>query len=173
MQRYLLVLDIDQPVTDEELDRGPVSYLAARQDQQPADVVVLSLASAPKLPAMDLILGAATSAAIAAPVVFPRAPQPDHDVSATAEHRMNRTVQHLKATGGQASGIISDEDLLRAVRAETSIHHYDQVVLATSRQYGSWLARLLHTDPVHRLRWHWRKPLVVFPLGHPGADRAA
>lgn len=41
MQRYLLVLDIELPVMDEELDRGLVSYLAARQDQEPIEVVVM------------------------------------------------------------------------------------------------------------------------------------
>jgi len=47
---------------------------------------------------------------------------------------MHRAVQHLRGIGCQASGIISDGDLLEAVRAETRAHDYDQVILATSRQ---------------------------------------
>jgi hypothetical protein len=40
---------------------------------------------------------------------------------------------HLQATGCQASGIISDEDLMDAVRAEIRSHSYDAMILATSR----------------------------------------
>ena len=65
---------------------------------------------------------------------------------------MHRAVQHLRGIGCQASGIISDSDLLEAVRAETRPHDYDQVILATSRQGGPGLARPLRRDPLHRLR---------------------
>ena len=58
MRRYLLVLDTDLPIGDEELHQGPVRYLAARHDQEPAEVVVLSLASSPRGSAMELLLGA-------------------------------------------------------------------------------------------------------------------
>jgi hypothetical protein len=50
MRRYLLVLDTDLPIGDEELHLGPVRYLAARHEQEPAEVVVLSLASSPRGP---------------------------------------------------------------------------------------------------------------------------
>jgi hypothetical protein len=164
MQRYLLVLDIDRPVTDEQLDGGPVRYLAARQEREPTEVVVLSLARPPRLPTADLLLGGAVSNLAVAPVKFPFAPQPVHDVNAAAEHRMRWAVQRLTAVGCQASGIISDEDLLTAVCFEARSHDYDQLIVATSSQPGSWLARLLHRDPIHRLHWRWRRRLIVFPL---------
>jgi len=169
MQRYLLVLDTDLPITDEELHQGPVSYLAARHEQEPNEVVVLSLASSPRGSTMELLLGAGISIATVVPVLS-RAPRPDHDVSTAAEHRMNRAVQHLKGIGCQASGIISDSDMLEAVRAETRAHDYDQVILATSRQSGPWLARLLRRDPVHRLRRRCKQPLTVVPLGQAAAS---
>jgi hypothetical protein len=74
---------------------------------------------------------------------------------------MNLAVRHLKAIGCQASGIISDPELARAVRAETRAHRYDEVILATGRQGGTRLARL-HLDPIHQLRRRWGHRLVVF-----------
>jgi hypothetical protein len=170
MQRYLLVLDTELPVTDEELDRGPVAHIADRQALEPAEVVVLSLVSTPGGSTMELLLGAGISIATVVPVLS-RAPQPGHHVSATAEQRMHRAVQHLKAIGCQASGIISDSDMLEAVRAETRAHDYDQVILATSRQDGTWLARLLRRDPAHRLRRRCKQPLTVLPLGQAAASK--
>jgi hypothetical protein len=82
---------------------------------------------------------------------------------------MNLAVRHLTTIGCQASGLISDEnDLVKAVRTETRGHEYDEVILATGRQRGSWLARSLHLDPIHRLRWRLGQRLIVFSLG-PGA----
>ena len=45
MRRYLLVLDMDLLAVDEKLGQQPINYLLARhkQDQEPAEVVVLSL----------------------------------------------------------------------------------------------------------------------------------
>jgi hypothetical protein len=169
MQRYLLVLDTDLPLGDEELHRGPISHLAARQGQEPNEVVVLSLASSPRGSAMELLLGAGISIATVVPVLS-HAPRPDHDVSAAAEHRMQRAVQYLRGIGCQASGIISDSDMLEAVRAETRAHDYDQVILATSRQGGPWLARLLRRDPMHRLRRRCKQQLTIVPLGQAAAS---
>jgi hypothetical protein len=170
VRRYLLVLDTDLPVRDEELHRGPIGHLAARHGQEPNVVVVLSLASSPRGSAMELLLGAGISIATVVPVLS-RAPRPDHDVSTAAEHRMNHAVQQLKGIGCQASGIISDSGLLEAVRAETRAHDYDQVILATSRQGGPWLARLLRRDPVHRLRRRCKQRLTVVPLGQAVVSR--
>lgn len=170
MQRYLLVLDADLLIGDEELHRGPVSHLAALHDQESSEVVVLSLASPPPRGSiMELLLGAGISIGTVVPVLS-RAPRPDHDVSAAAEHRMHRAVQHLKEIGCQASGIISDRDLLEAVRAETRAHDYDQVILATSRQGDPWLARLLRRDPVHRLRRRYKQRLTVVSLGQAASS---
>jgi hypothetical protein len=44
---------------------------------------------------------------------------------------------------------------VRAVRAETRAHHYDEVILATGRQGGTRMARGLHLDPVHQLQRRW------------------
>ena len=162
MRRYLLVVDMDFLAVDEMLDLQPISYLVTRQEQEPCEVVVLSLTGAgqqAKLPAMELLLGARIGK-------FPVAPRPDHSLTEAAEHRMNLTVRHLKTIGCQAEGIISDEDLVPAVRAETGHHHYDEVILAVGQQPSTWLARALHLDPVHQLRRHLGKRLVTFAEGH-------
>ena len=157
MRRYLLVLDMDLLAIDEELDLEPINHIIGEQEQEPCELTVLSLAGTAqqKLPAMELLLGAQVGK-------LPIAPPPDHDVSASAEHRMNLAVRQLKMIGCRASGIISDEDLVPAVRAETRSHAYDGLIVATGMQGGSRLARLLHLDPVHQLRWHWGKRLTVF-----------
>ena len=81
--------------------------------------------------------------------------------SAAAEHRMNLAVHYLEVTGCAASGIVSDQDPVKAVRSETRARDYDAVIVATGRLGGSWLAHLLHLDPVHQLRRRWGKPLTV------------
>jgi hypothetical protein len=129
--------------------------------------VVLSLVATgqAKLSPLELALGAAISLNMPVPAKYPVAPRPDHDVNAAAEHRMNLAVRHLKTIGYQASGLISDEELVKAVRAETRVHHYDEVILATGRQGGGWLARSLQRDPIHQLRRRWGKRLVIFAPG--------
>ena len=79
---------------------------------------------------------------------------------------MKLAVRHLKAIGCQASGLISDQGLVKAVRSETAIHDYDEVILATGRQAGSGLARFTGRDPVQRLRRTWGERLIVFPEDH-------
>ena len=56
-----------------------------------------------KLSPLEVVLGAASGSAGAAPKKFPTAPQPGHDISAAAEHRMNLAVRHLKTIGCQAA----------------------------------------------------------------------
>jgi hypothetical protein len=156
MARYLLVLDMDLLAVDEQFDLEPINHLVAQP--QPCEVTVLSLVdtSQAHLPAAELLLGAQVGE-------FPVAPKPDHDVSAAAEHRMNLAMRHLTTIGCQASGIISDQELVKAVQSETSGHDYDEVILATGRQGGGWLARVLGRDPVQRLRRRWGQRLIVFP----------
>jgi hypothetical protein len=164
VRRYLLVLDMDLLAVDEELDLEPINHLVARQEQEPCEVVVMSLVRSrqARLPAMELVLGARVGK-------FPVAPRPDHDITAAAEHRMNLALRHLKTIGCQASGLLSDEDdLVKAVRAETKRHDYDEVILATGRQGGTSLARGLRLDRVHQLRRRLGQRLIVFPRG-PGA----
>jgi hypothetical protein len=161
VRRYLLVLDMDLLAVDEELDLKPINHLVARQEQEPCEVVVMSLVRSrqARLPAMELLLGARVGK-------FPVAPRPDHDISADAEHRMNLAVRHLKTIGCQASGLLSDEDdLVKAVRSDTQRHDYDEVILATGGQGGSSLARGMHLDPIHQLRRHLGQRLIVFPRG--------
>ena len=161
MRRYLLVLDMDLLAMDEEHDLEPINYLVAKHEQEPCEVVVLSLADTnqTKLPVTELLLGAKAGK-------FPVAPQADHDVSAAVEHRMNLAVRHLKTIGYQASGIISDQDLVKAVRAETARHDYDGVILATGRQGGSRVAHVIGRDPVQQLRRKLGERLVAFPESH-------
>ena len=47
MRRYLVVLDMDLLAADEELDLEPISYLAAQQEREPCETVVLSPPSRP------------------------------------------------------------------------------------------------------------------------------
>ena len=55
MRRYLLVLDMDLRALDEEHDLEPINYLVAKQEQEPCEVVVLSLVTnQPKMP-VDLL----------------------------------------------------------------------------------------------------------------------
>ena len=166
MRRYLLVLDSDLLALDEKLELEPINYLVEQQRQQPGEVVVLSLVDTgqARLSSLELVLGGASSGMFA-PAKFPAAPRPGHDVNAAAEHRMNLTVRHLTAIGCQASGLISDEDLVKAVDAETRRHDYDEIILMTSNQEGSWLARTLHRDPIHHLQRHWGKKLTAFTTG--------
>jgi hypothetical protein len=169
MRRYLLVLDMDLLGLGEELDLGPINYLAARPEQERGEVVVLSVMASRqvKLSPLELLLGAATAHSQSAPAKYPTGPQPGHGVNADAEHRMNLAVRRLKAIGYRASGLTSDEELVKAMRVETRRHDYDEVILATCRQGGSWLARGLHQDPVHQLRRRWGQRLVIFSPG-PG-----
>ena len=161
MWRYLLVLDMDLLAVDEEFDLEPINYLVTRQEREPCQVLVMSLVwtRQARLPAMELLLGARAGK-------FPVASRPDHDISAAAEHRMNLAIRYLNTLDCQASGLVSDENnLVKAVRSETRRHDYDEVILATGRQRGSWLARELRLDPVHQLRWRLGQRLIVFPLG--------
>ena len=167
MGRYLLVLDTDLLALDEKLGLEPINYLTERQAREQCEVVVLSLVdtSQATLSTLELLLGGATSHAAYSPAKFPTAPKPDHDVSAAAEHRMDLTVRHLRVIGCQASGVISDEDLVKAVDTEARNHDYDDVILTTRGHDGSWLARTLHLDPVHHLQRRWGKKLTVFTAG--------
>ena len=166
MRRYLLVLDMDLLALSEELGQEPINYLVARQEQERAEVVVLSLVAnrQVKLSPLELLLGAATAQGQHAPAKYPTPPRPGHDVSAAAEHRMNRAVRYLTTIGYRASGLISDQELVKAVRAETRAHDYDEVIVATSRHGGSWLARGLRLDPMHQLRRKGHR-LVILTAG--------
>jgi hypothetical protein len=169
MRRYLIVLDMDFLAADEELDLEPINYLVAEQERGPCEAVVLSLTdtSGSKMPGTEMLLGANMG-------VFPRAPRPKHNVGAQAEHRMNLTVQHLTTIGCAASGFISDEDdLVKTVMSEVRHRDYDAVLLVSTRQRGSPLARLLHLDPKSRLRHRLGHRLVVFPFGAPHPEPPA
>jgi hypothetical protein len=160
MRRYLLVLDMNLLAMDKEHDLEPINYLVAKQEQEPCQVMVLSLVdtSQTKLPAAELLLGAQVGK-------FPVAPKPDHNISAAAEHRMNLAVRHLQTIGCQASGVISDQDLVKAVRSEAASHDYDEVILATGRRGGSRVAHIMSRDPIQQLRRKWGQQLIVFSDG--------
>jgi hypothetical protein len=164
VRRYLLVLDMDPLALEEELGQEPINYLVVQQEQQPCDVVVLSLVATrrAKLSPLELALGAAIGKPSAAPGRYLVAPPPGHDINAAAERRMRRAVRHLKTIGCQASGLLSDQELVKAVAAETRRHDYDEVIVATGRQGGTRLARSLRLDPVHQLRRRWGQRLTVF-----------
>jgi hypothetical protein len=85
---------------------------------------------------------------------------------------MDLAVHYLKVIGCQASGLVSDEDLVNAVRSETSARDYDGVILAAGGLGSSGLARALHLDPVHQLRRRWGKRLIVCQPGLARRDPA-
>src|SRR5262249_57805147 len=120
---------------------------------------------------LELLLGAATAHGQSAPAKYPTAPQPGHHVNSAA-HRTNLAVRHLKTIGYQASGLMSDEELVKAVGAETRRHHYDEHILAAGSQGGGRLARSLRLDPIHQLRRKVQR-LVILPPGQgakPGQE---
>jgi hypothetical protein len=156
-KRYLLVLDRDLLAAGEQPDLEPINHLLARQQQEPCEVVVLSLVSThqERTPSMQL---PGTKRG-----VFPRAPRPDYDVSAAAEHRMDLAVQHLQTTGCRASGLISEEDLVKAVHSEIRARRYDKIILATGREGGRRPARAPRPGPVHQLRRRLGQRLIILP----------
>jgi hypothetical protein len=156
--RYLLVLDRDLLALDEQLDLEPINYLVGRQEQGQCEIVVLSLAESDQVrpSSAESLLGLRVGVY---PTILHR---PDHDVTAAAEHRMNLTLRHLNAIGCKASGIISDQNLVAAVRDEARAQHYDQVILATGHRDGGWLARALGPNLIRRLRRKWGDRLVIF-----------
>jgi hypothetical protein len=160
MRRYLLVLDMDLLAMDAEHDLEPINYLVAKQEQEPCEVVVLSLVTNQPKTHVEFL------AAVGVLEHPDLAHQPDDDISVHAEHRMERAVQHLEMIGCQASGIISYEDLVTAVRSETRCHDYDELILATGRPEGFGLAHLAGRDPVRQLRRKWGQRLTVFSGGH-------
>ena len=167
MRRYLLVLNTDLLAADKDHTPEPVSYLAAKQEQEQCEVTVLSLVdtSQTKLPTAELLLGAQVGK-------MPVAPKADHDISAAAEHRMNLAVRHVQTTGCQVSGLISDQDLVKAVRAETSLHDYDEIILVTGQQQdSSGVGRLMGRDPVQQMRRKWGERLIMFSDPNPRVSR--
>jgi hypothetical protein len=167
MRRYLLVLDRDLATADEPRP-APVNYLAARQEEEPCQVVVLALVRSRKaqVPAfMRLRLSNSIGR-------YGRTNLPQHDVIA-AEHRMNSAVFQVERVGCHAAGVITRQRQLGlAVRGEIHGRHYDEVLLVTGRSSGTWLARFVRLDPVHRLRLRLGHRLTVFPLGDPAPQVA-
>lgn len=103
MRRYLLVLDRDLISADEQSRPEPIKYLAARQEQEPCEVVVLTLvttrqAQVPPFMRLSTTRQIGRDPGAAAP--------PDHDVRA-AEHRMNFAVHQLDRIGCHATGLIT------------------------------------------------------------------
>jgi hypothetical protein len=161
MPRYLLVLDRDLNNAGERSSPEPVNYLACRQDQQPCDVVVLTLVTTRQAQVPPFMRLYASRRVGRDPG---RASLPQHDVRA-AEQRMHSAVRQLDKIGCHATGVITRQrQLVNAVRAEMHGRHYDEVILVTG-QRGPRLARVLGLDPVQRLRMRLRDRLVVFPLG--------
>src|ERR671937_1105132 len=82
MPRYLLVLDMDLLAVDTQLDLEPVRYLMARQEEQPCEVTVLSVACTrqARLSGWERVLGGAAANISPLPVKLPVAPRPGHDV---------------------------------------------------------------------------------------------
>jgi hypothetical protein len=160
MRRYLLVLDRDLVTADEPSSPQPVSYLAARQEQEPCEVVVLTLVST-RQAQIPPFMALYTADKIGR---YPAKSLPGHDVAA-AEHRMDSAVLQLEQVGCHAVGVITGQRQLdAAVRAEIRGRDYDEVIVVAGRS-SSWLARLLRLDPVHRLRVRLGHRLTVFAPG--------
>ena len=78
---------------------------------------------------------------------------------------MDLAVQHLQTPGCRASGLISEEDLVKAVHSETRAHQHDKAILATGREGGRRPARVPRQGPgpVHQLRRRLGQRLITFP----------
>ena len=79
---------------------------------------------------------------------------------------------YLKVIGCEASGLVSDEDLVTAVRSETSARDYDGVILAAGKLGGSGLARAGDRNPVHQLRRRWASAPVSRTLSRARNEEA-
>ena len=117
---------MDLLAVDEQCELGPVGYLMARQEHEQCEVVVLSLATDQTQSATEMLIFAGIGR-------MPIAPPPDVGIRAMAEHRMDLAIHYLKVIGCEASGLVSDEDLVNAVRSETSARDYDGVIVAAGR----------------------------------------
>jgi hypothetical protein len=161
MRRYLLVLNRDLISADQQSRPEPISYLAAQQEQEPCEVVVLTLITT-RQGQVPPFMRLSTSRQIGRDPG--RASLPDHDVRA-AEQRMNSAVHQLDSIGCHTTGVITGQrQLVMAVRAEIHGRDYDEVILVTGRR-GPWLARVLGLDPVQRLRIRLGHRLVIFRPG--------
>jgi hypothetical protein len=160
VRQYLFVLDRDLCSADDQSDPEPVKYLAARQEEEPGKVVVLTLVPTrqAQVPAsMQLYKSRSIGR-------YQRTALPRHDVRA-AEHRMHAAVQQLERIGCHATGVITGQrQLVNAVRAQVHGRDYEEVIVVTGKP-SSWLVRALRLDPVQRLRVRLGHRLVVFPLG--------
>jgi hypothetical protein len=98
MRRCLLVLDMDLLALDEQLDLEPINYLMTRQEQEPCEVVVLSLAGSrqARLPALELLLGARVGKFPVAPKAGPRPRR-----RGRASHEPGRAAPHDDRLPGQ------------------------------------------------------------------------
>jgi len=89
-------------------------------------------------------------------------------VPARSQHRCRGRASHEHAPSEgdrrPSDGFIREDDLVAAVRTETRVHHYDQVIPATSRRPSAWLAQALRRDPAHRLRPRLGQRLIVSRL---------
>jgi hypothetical protein len=168
VRQYLLVLDRDLLSADDQSDPEPIRYLAARQEEQPCKVVVLTLVTTRQAqvpPSMQLYRSRSIGR-------YQRAALPRHDARA-AEHRMNAAVQQLERTGCHAVGVITGQrQLVQAVRAEVHGRDYDEVIVVTGKP-RPWPVRALGLDPVQRLRLRLRHRLVVFRTGSAAPQPAS
>src|ERR1700704_3886135 len=112
VRRYLLVLDMDLLAVDKQCELGPISYLVARQKDEQCEVGGLSFVPDQTQSATEMLIFASIGR-------MPLAPPPDAGIRAMAEHRMDQAIHYLKVIGCAASGLVSDEDLVNAVRSET------------------------------------------------------
>ena len=112
MRRYLLVLDKDLITADDQSSPEPIRYLAARQEEEPCEVVVLSLVriSQPRLP---LVTRSGPKSTSIDPLT--RANLGKHDASA-AKDRMNSAVHLLEQVGCHAMGVVSRQQQVPPAR---------------------------------------------------------
>ena len=77
---------------------------------------------------------------------------------------MERAVQQLKMIGCRASGIISYEDLVTAVRSETRGMIRRVISAPAGKRVLPWLGS--GPEPFQQLRREWGKRLIEFPEVH-------
>jgi hypothetical protein len=82
----------------------------------------------------------------------------DEDVArGAAAERLAHSLEHLRAAGFNAEGVVADADPLRAIDDALALFPADEIVVAThARDRPHWLAR----DLVRRARLRYGQPIV-------------
>ena len=159
----LVVIGDELLGTDDARDWTLLESLVAANGPASIEVYVLALINEPKQSiAYANPLGRATGRMAAGDSAG--TPEP-YDAAGSARQRLNRSLQHLRSMGLNATGDTASGDTYGAVHQKAQQTHYDRVLLLLADK-PSWVARTLHLDTGERLRRSLHVP--VDTLGRSG-----